>query len=225
MDSLPFYIYPLFIAVVLATLLLLYIGTNRSKPILLFCSVWLTVQGLISIKGFYYTTSGQPRHFPLLVLPAVASILLLCFLPAFKGIREKCNPQWLTWLHTVRIGVELVLFILFTHKLVPKLMTFEGGNLDIISGLTAPLIVYFGYNKKILSTLILLAWNLICLCLLFNIVIRAILSAPFPFQKFGFDQPNMAIFQFPFVWLPGFIVPVVLFCHLITIQKLLKKSL
>jgi hypothetical protein len=53
-----------------------------------------------------------------------------------------------------------------------------------------------------------------------NIVVNAALSAPVPFQQFAFDQPNIAVLYFPFVWLPGFIVPLVLFAHLAAIQKL-----
>ena len=58
-----------------------------------------------------------------------------------------------------------------------------------------------------------------------NIVVNAILSAPFTFQQFAFDQPNVAVLYFPFVWLPCFIVPVVLFSHLVLIRQLLKKEI
>ncbi len=101
-------------------------------------------------------------------------------------------------------------------------MTFEGRNFDILSGLTAPFIFYFVFIKKTFGRRILLIWNFICLGLLINIVINAILSAPFQFQKFAFDQPNIAILYFPFVWLPGFIVPLILFSHLAAIRQLLK---
>jgi hypothetical protein len=54
------------------------------------------------------------------------------------------------------------------------------------------------------------------------IVFTAIFSAISPFQKFGFEQLNMAIFNFPFSWLATFIVPMVLFGHLVSIRILLK---
>jgi hypothetical protein len=103
-------------------------------------------------------------------------------------------------------------------------MTFEGRNLDIISGITAPVIYYFGFVKKKIGRTVLILWNLICLGLLVNIVTIAILSAPFTFQRFGFDQPNFAILLFPFVWLPGIIVPLVLFSHLAMLRQLLIKT-
>jgi hypothetical protein len=103
-------------------------------------------------------------------------------------------------------------------------MTFEGRNFDIISGLTAPFIAWWGYTKLKFNKNILLLWNFVCLGLLLNIVINAVLSAPLPFQQFAFDQPNVTILHFPFVWLPGLIVPAVLLSHLICIRQLLKRS-
>ena len=51
----------------------------------------------------------------------------------------------------------------------------------------------------------------------------SILFGVTPFQQFGFDQPNIAMLYSPFVWLPCFIVPTVLFSHLVCIRKYLKK--
>jgi len=101
-------------------------------------------------------------------------------------------------------------------------MTFEGRNFDILSGLTAPFIYYFGFVKKSLNKKIILVWNFICLALLINIVATAILSAPFTFQKLAFDQPNVAVLYFPFVWLPCCIVPLVFFSHVASIRQLYK---
>ena len=63
-----------------------------------------------------------------------------------------------------------------------------------------------------------------CLGLLANIVVNALLSTPTPIQKFAFDQPNIAILNFPFSWLPTFIVPIVLFGHLASIRQLFKQN-
>jgi len=101
-------------------------------------------------------------------------------------------------------------------------MTFEGQNFDILSGLTAPIIFYVGFIKKRIGRKAMLVWNFLCLGLLINIVVIAVLSAPFPFQKLAFDQPNIAVLYFPFVWLPCCIVPLVLFSHVATIRQLLR---
>ena len=104
-------------------------------------------------------------------------------------------------------------------------MTFEGRNFDIVAGITAPLIAYFGLTKAKLNRQAILIWNFVCLGLLVNIVANALLSAPSPIQKFAFDQPNIAILNFPFIWLPTFIVPVVLFGHLTSIKQLIQHKI
>ena len=101
-------------------------------------------------------------------------------------------------------------------------MTFGGRNFDIIAGITAPFIAYFGLTRQKLSRSLVLVWHFIALALLANITIIAVLSAPFFIQQFAFDQPNIAILYFPVSWLPTFIVPVVLFGHLVSIRQLLK---
>lgn len=123
-------------------------------------------------------------------------------------------------LHIVRIPVELVLFYLCEAKTVPMLMTFEGRNFDILSGISAPIIFYLAFHLKILGPRWLILWNFICLGLLLNIVINAVLSAPFQFQRFAFDQPNIAVLYFPFNWLPSVIVPIVLLSHLVVLRQL-----
>jgi hypothetical protein len=71
----------------------------------------------------------------------------------------------------------------------------------------------------------LIAWNLACLLLLANVVITAILSVPTPFQQFAFEQPNIAMLYFPFVWLPCLVVPAVVFAHVVCLRQLIAGNL
>ncbi|HVF81580.1 MAG TPA: hypothetical protein VM884_06585, partial [Flavisolibacter sp.] len=155
------------------------------------------------------------------LLPPLIAIAVCFLTKPGRAFLNSLDAKWLTLLHVVRVPVEMVLLWLALQKYLPLLMTFEGRNFDILSGLTAPLIFYFGYVRKKLSSRALLAWNFACLALLINIVVNAIFAAPFPFQQFAFDQPNIAVLYFPFVWLPAFIVPVVLLAHLANIRQLL----
>jgi phosphoglycerol transferase MdoB-like AlkP superfamily enzyme len=101
-------------------------------------------------------------------------------------------------------------------------MTFEGKNFDIVFGISTLLILTLGlYKGSVMRIKILLIWNLIGLLFLGNIVFYALFSSPSSFQKFAFDQPNIAVLRFPFPWLPTFIVPLVLFAHLAVIRRVL----
>ncbi|NOW95197.1 hypothetical protein [Mucilaginibacter sp. SG564] len=222
MENLPIDIYIVFALGVIVTLLLLYKATHYSKPVMIITLLWLVLQGAISLSGFYTVTSVVPPRFALLLMPPVVFIIALFFIKRGRWAMDSFDVKILTLLHVVRILVELVLYWLHLYKGIPQVMTFEGRNYDILCGITAPLVWYFGYVKPMLGKKVLLAWNVICLLLLANIVITAVLSAPLPFQRFAFDEPSVALFYFPFVWLPGFIVPTVFFAHLVTIRRLLK---
>ena len=224
MEHLPLYIPVVFIATTILTLFFLYRSSNQSLRLVTIVTSWLVIQAVIGLSGFYIVTDVTPPRFGITIgIPVVAIIIL--FLSA-KGRTwiDSWSLSWLTWLHIVRIPVELVLFWLFLQKQVPQLMTFEGRNLDILSGITAPLMVFMGFQHQQPRKLVLLIWNFICLGLLFNIVVHAVLSAPLPFQQLAFDQPNVALLYFPYIGLPAFIVPAVLLSHLVAIRKLILKT-
>jgi len=221
MENLPAYISIVFGLTTILTLLLFYKATGNSKTTLIILLSWLVLQTSIGLSGFYTVTDTIPPRFLLLVLPPLLFIIVLFTTSKGRQYIDSLDAKTLTILHTIRIPVELVLFWLFLNGTVPQLMTFEGRNFDILSGLTAPVIFYFGFIKKRLDKNVILLWNFICLGLLINIVVNAVLSAPFPFQMFAFDQPNIAVLYFPFVWLPGCVVPLVLLSHLATIRQLL----
>lgn len=220
--TIPFSISIFFILTTCLTTYFFYRATGNSKEFIRIISVWALLQGVVSFSGFYTNTSILPPRFLFLILIPMLTIASIFFLAQGRIFMEALDAKWLTLLHVVRIPVELILFALATQKAIPELMTFEGRNWDIFSGLTAPLILYFGFTKKAISNKLLIVWNVLCLLLLINIVVNAILSAPTPFQRFAFDQPNIAVLYFPFTWLPSIIVPLVLFSHLVCIWKLMK---
>jgi uncharacterized integral membrane protein len=230
---LPITLYLLFGLTTIATLYLFYKAVKQAKVtttsrkanlILMVLSAWLILQGVLTIKGVYNTdTSSIPPKIILFgIAPMIVTIILLFATTSGRQFIDSLPLKYITWLHTIRIPVELALFWLYIHQAVPELMTFEGRNWDILAGITAPFVAYFGCTKNVLSTKLQLTWNLLCLGLLINIVVFALLSAPSPFQKFAFDHPNIAVVNFPFSWLPTFIVPVVLFCHLTAIRQLIR---
>lgn len=223
MIELPAYIPIIFAATTLLSVLLFSRATPKPFVTGIVLLVWLAVQAVISRSGFYTVTDVMPPRFLGLVAPPLFVIILLFATRKGRTWLESLDLKRLTVLHIVRIPVEIVLLWLCIQKTVPELMTFEGRNFDIISGLTAPLIYYFGFVKPILKKPVIIAWNVICLLLLINIVVHAILSAPVPFQLLAFDQPNIAILHFPFVWLPCCIVPLVLLAHVATLWRLIRK--
>ncbi|HMG82086.1 MAG TPA: hypothetical protein VK559_03545 [Ferruginibacter sp.] len=223
MKNLPVYISIFFVLTTLLTVWLFYRATKKSTITIIVLLSWLAVQMFIALTGFYLLTTSTSR-FPFLIIPPIVFIIILFIVKSGRKYIDNLDIKMLTILQTIRIPVELLLFCLFINGKIPKIMTFEGRNFDMLAGLSAPVIYYFGYIKNTIGKNILIGWNFICLGLLLNIVIIAVLSAPFSFQQFGFEQPNIAIFYFPFIWLPCCVVPLVLFSHLISLKHLLTRS-
>ncbi len=221
MNEVPIYVSLLIALSTLLTIAAFYKASRYSRLTLIILLCWLILQTVIGLTDFYTVTHTMPPRFLLLVLPPVLFIVGMFLTVKGREYIDKLDIRTLTLLHSIRIPVEIVLFWLYVHKTVPQLMTFEGRNFDILSGLTAPIVYYFVFVKQWGGKVALLLWNFACLALLINIVVIAVLSAPFPFQKLAFDQPNIAVLYFPFAWLPCCIVPLVLFSHLAAIRILL----
>ena len=103
------------------------------------------------------------------------------------------------------------------------MMTFEGMNYDIVSGVLAPIVFFAAFRGDEVNRWLLIGYNVLGLVLLANIVSIAALSLPSPIQQLNFDTPNRGVLLFPYVWLPTLIVPIVLFSHLAALWQLVAR--
>ncbi len=197
------------------------LDTLPSKIVIAAIAFWLFFTAILAMGGFYLNTNGFPPNLALAPIPALLFIVAI-FIFARKSFVEKLPLKTLTLLQVVRIPVEIVLWWLYQNRQIPEIMTFEGRNFDILAGLTAPFIFWLAFSGEKINRSLLIIWNSVALLLVSNIVITAIFSLPTTFQKFGFDQPNVAVLFFPYIWLPAMVVPIVLFAHIASLWKLFK---
>lgn len=196
-------------------------GTLKVGAVLI---VWL--MGLKQLAGMHFLDNwtSMPPHFLVLIVPPVTGILILFFSPKFNKFLEAVPAHWLVYMQSFRIIMELILWGLFLEGVIGKQMTFEGRNFDVLVGITALPVAYMIAKGKFKSKSGIIAWNVFGLILLANIVAVAILSTPLPFRVFTEGPPNTMIAYFPFVWLPGFVVPVAFAMHLFSIRKALQRN-
>ena len=219
MEPLPFYISLLFGITAVLTVYLFYKATRSSKAFLVIVTGWVVLQVWLGLSGYFLISKDTPPKLPLLVGPPTLLIFITFLIKRGRLFIDSLKVAELTLVHGVAILVEGVLFLLFLYKYVPKSMTFEGGNFDLFSGFTAPIVYYFGFVKGKLSRAVLIAWNLICLALVINASVQAVISLP-NFQGHSSGQPDIAVGIFPFTLLPALVVPLVLFAHLASIRNL-----
>lgn len=205
----------IFIAITFLSLILFYHATGKDKRVLMVSLGWMLVVGIVAYSGYFENTLAKPPRFLFII---IGSIGLSVFF--YKTInRDTLNTKFLLAVHTLRLLVELVLYQLFLQKKVPVLMTFKGWNFDILVGISAILMLfYLLVTKKRLPKAFVLVWNILGLVFLTTIVVIAILSSPLPLQQLAFNQPNIAILQFPFTYLPAYIVPIVFLSHILAMQ-------
>ena len=220
MESLPLYISLLFGLIVIGTIAWFYYVT-QSKNFLLIGIGWTFLQSILGLSDIYqYTEAIPPRIMLFGVFPPLVLVGFTFLTKRGKAFIEQIDLEKLTYFHSIRVPVEAVLALLYYQGVVSVYMTFEGTNFDLFSGITAPLVAYLSFRTAQKNKMLLLGWNILCLLLLLNVVITAVLAFPTPFQWLAFDQPNIAVLYFPFNLLPTVVVPTVLFGHMVAIRQL-----
>ena len=202
-----------------------FAANSWRRPVILLVLVWIALQTVLSLNGFYLAFESVPPRMMAMIGPPLLMLAILFFTRWGRRYMDGLDAANLVAGQTARFPVELMLHGLFLVGYIPEAMTYSGMNFDILTGLTAPFIAYFGYRKQKLSRGALIAWNLIGLGLALSVVSRGILSAPTPFQQFSFDQPNVAVFYFPFSMLPAVVVPLAFYGHAIALRQLLVRRM
>lgn len=180
-----------------------------------------TVHWILAARGVYSNTSASPPPQLALLAPVAIALLITVALPRGRAWLRGLPLFALTAVHVLRIPVELVLHDAYEAGLVPRDMTYSGYNFDILSGITAVLMMVWMRSERPPGRAVLIAWNLCCLALLFIIVVTAVLSLPSSLQRINFDAPNVLVTTTPWVLLPALLVPAVLWAHTAALAHLL----
>jgi hypothetical protein len=186
---------------------------------------WLVFTGVVSGSGVAQDFSRfPPPLMPLILLPPLVAALILTFSKRIGDVLRHVPMEWLLYLQSFRVAVEVLLWTLFEQGLLPVQMTFEGLNFDVLTGVTAPLAAYLLTARPQWRKQIGLWWNIGGLTLLANIVGVAILSMPTPIRVFTNEPANTIVTRFPFIWLPGLLVPLAYTLHFFALRKLVLDS-
>jgi hypothetical protein len=190
-----------------------------------FILLWLVVTTVAAANNRLSNFAGFPPLFFIFMMIQLVFLGWLIFFSSFKEQLLQIKQIHLIYTQTFRIAVELILAQLATVSLFPIELTYHGINFDIISGLLAlPIgfcVAIFGENKMKRG---ILAFNVIGLILLANIVLHVVLALPTPLQKFYFGVEPRIVGVFPMQWLPYFLVPTALGLHLLSLRKIWKHN-
>ncbi len=184
---------------------------------------WLDFVELLAGKGFFLDFQILPPRVLLAILPSLALLLFLSMTRVMDGTLARIPPATLVYLQSFRIVVEFVLWQLVSAGVAPEIMSFHGRNFDILVGLSAPVVAYCCFTRRIWPERVALWWNVAGILVLLNTVIHAQLATPSPFRVFHTSPPNTFIAYPPYVLLPAFLVPLAWFFHAMSIRQLLMR--
>lgn len=181
---------------------------------------WLLALGLLAGAGVFLRAGRVPPYFAAVGLLSSAAGVAFVYSRAGTVLLARTSAAWLVGLQSFRVIVEIVLWALaIQHRLSP-LLTFEGRNVDILVGLTALPIAWLCFVRRAWPPWVAVVWNVAGIAILANIVVHALLSAPTPFQMLRTEPPTTIIATLPYIWLPGFLVPLALSLHVASLRTL-----
>lgn len=181
---------------------------------------WLMFLVLKTNQDYFEEWHLMPPRFLLVIGVPLVLILSTFFIKRFGEFARGMSPARTIQIQSFRLFVEIVLWQLAADGLMHKRMTFEGYNFDILIGLTAIPIAYIVIVKKKFPINVAVAWNYLGIILLTIVAGIGILSAPTQFQVFMEKPTNTIIIEVPYIWLPGLLVPMGYYLHILSLRQL-----
>lgn len=183
-------------------------------------SFWVLYIIELSSSDFLADFSLPPKIVVFVILPAFVFTAIFFSLKRFNATIAAFPIALTVYYQTFRVVVELLILGLYKEGIGPELVTFEGRNFDILAGLTAPIIGYLAYNKKLISHKVVIVWNICGLLLLANIVFifQTVIIKP---EMWGFNEVPVSLdfTRLPYIFIAAVFMPSAVFMHVFSIRK------
>jgi pimeloyl-ACP methyl ester carboxylesterase len=180
---------------------------------------WTILLGILSIRGFFADFSVLPPRLAFALLPPLIPVLLFIRSRAGKELLHRIQPQWLIYLQSFRILVEIGIWMLVRRGSLPVQLSFEGRNFDMLVGLLAFPVGYYCFVKKTWPPAVALLYNIAGLVSLLNVVTITSLSMPTPLRVFHSQPDSSLLTMFPLIYLPGLLVPLAYTLHILSLRQ------
>ena len=184
---------------------------------------WVAILVILTTTGFFSDFTKLPPRPAFAILFPLPFVLIIAFSKQGTQLLKIVPSHWLVLIQSFRIFVELLIWLAFMANKLPVQMTFEGRNYDVLTGLLALPVGYLLLKKKSGASTIAIAFNILGILLLLNILVIAVLSMPTPLRYFTNEPSNSIVATFPFILLPGVLVPIAYSFHIFSLRQLLTR--
>ncbi|MDB0037742.1 hypothetical protein N9F08_00090 [bacterium] len=227
-------IYIVFTVLVIAVLLLGYRkvlqkavipAKERSRKFVIataFVFGWLTYLMILSLSGILKDLNLPPK-FPILIfLPLIIGFIVFYRRSINSSVVKAIPDTWPVYFQSFRVAVELILLYTFYAGIIPESATFEGQNFDVLMGISAPFIAHFLVKRNGSKGLQYL-WNILGIGMV--VFVGYIIATSMYFPEIWGDKTslvNMKFIEMPYLLLAGFLAPLAIFMHVVSLVKLRK---
>jgi hypothetical protein len=212
-----FLTYLAFVVVAVIGISAAYLPRRTTFAIIAGLAIWLVYVGLFSSLGYMRDASLRPPGILWVVGPVVLFVVFVVRSNIGASV-VAAIPLWLILgFESFRIGVELLVHRLWEDGLVPKLLTYEGGNVDMVFGLSAPIIAWIATTGRP-GLRLAMGWNVLGLLSLANVTASAVLTGPL--KLISTEVPTVAMGFFPYTFIPGFLAPLAVTFHVLAIRAI-----
>jgi hypothetical protein len=228
----PFELTALFVALAVVVAVTAAWGVARSAPAgaargrrfalsLGIAAAWMALWALVARSGALLDFARRPPPMLLLVLATLGAGQALGWSRVGARLASGLPLAALVGFQAFRLPLELVMHGAANAGVMPQQMTFTGWNFDIVTGASAIVVAGLVAAGRAPRALVL-AWNVLGMALLINIVVIAVVSTPLV-QAFGSApaQVNTWIGVAPFSWLPTVFVVAAMAGHVAVTRRLL----
>lgn len=165
-----------------------------------------------------------PRFAIFLVVPAFLFTGIFIYANRNNSWLHHIPKSWLIYFQSFRVIVETLFVFSVTQEVLHPNVTIEGYNFDMILGFTAPLVAFLAFGKKIISKKILVLWNYLGLAVLASVIFVFMTTVYFP-EFYGSNSTLMpfAFTTYPYTLIAGFLMPIAVFIHVLSIVQLQNK--
>jgi hypothetical protein len=192
--------------------------------ILIPLGAWFVLVLAIGATGALSSSGGGAPALGLtVVLPVAALVWAYRALPSVRTAIGETPLPALIGLHSIRV-LGLSFILLYAEGRLPAPFAPSAGWGDVFMGVTAlPLawaVARFGPRVRPL----VLLWSAIGIGDLVTAVTLGTLSTPGPLQVFVGPPDASAMTTLPWLIIPGFLVPILLFTHIVIVARLFAKT-
>jgi hypothetical protein len=192
-------------------------ANRRGIWVIFALQIWLGLVAVLAFRGVFSDWSARPPRLALFTLAAFLMIVLINRTKTLNQLIASTPRHWLIAAQTFRVAVELVLFAFYVDGHVPLQLTFEGRNVDILAGLTAPIVAWLVARHRV--KLVAVIWNVLGIAVLLNTIVVFQTSLPGPLYAHWPGAPLTSAGEWPLVWLPTFLAPLAIFLHVVSFRQ------